>query len=100
MGYRVLLDNIVITARHVDIIENDVKCIGLNVDESENNDFGENSDESVNDSADEDINNVNIEKSEPQNEHCRSQRIEILQKKLEDYVVYNGNSIVNCVEHY
>ena len=29
VGYRVLINNKIIVARHVDIIERDVKCIGI-----------------------------------------------------------------------
>ena len=42
VGYRVLIGNRVIVARHVDVIEEDIKCIGFNdIDEGNenNNDF-------------------------------------------------------------
>ena len=41
-GYRVLIGNRVIVARHVDIVEEDVKCIDLNDDDFENENLNEN----------------------------------------------------------
>lgn len=38
VGYGVLVDNKIIVARHVDIVEGDVKCIGLDKSDEENND--------------------------------------------------------------
>ena len=35
VGYRVLVDRKIIVARHVDIVESDVQCIGLDLDENE-----------------------------------------------------------------
>ena len=35
VGYRVLVDRKIIVARHVDIAESDVQCIGLDLDENE-----------------------------------------------------------------
>ena len=70
VGYRVLLDRKIVVARHVDIVEDDVKCIGLDLDENEtdytlpstptfgesrmkNNDNDDNPDDNVFESADE-----------------------------------------------
>lgn len=44
VGYRILLNNKIIDARHVDIVENDVRCIGFNAEDVSNN---ENADEDV-----------------------------------------------------
>ena len=41
-GYRILIGNRVIVARHVDIVEEDVKCISLNDDDFENKNLNEN----------------------------------------------------------
>lgn len=37
MGYRVLIDNKIIIARHVDIVEEDVKLVGFKGDNNDNN---------------------------------------------------------------
>jgi hypothetical protein len=96
VGYRVLLDNRVIVARHVDIVERDVKCIGLGQNESDN-EIGD----SVNDSSDESENDSNMNndmmKSEPNDESYRSKRTRNPPKKLDDYYVYNSSIFVELM---
>lgn len=48
VGYRVLIDNKIIIARHVDIVEEDVKLVGFKGD---NNDNNNNSSENQNDES-------------------------------------------------
>lgn len=38
VGYGVLVNNKIIVARHVDIVDKDVKCVGLDESDEENND--------------------------------------------------------------
>lgn len=99
VGYRVLLNGRVIVARHVDIVEENVKCIGLNENESENNRNSDNESlenfESSNESMDDSMNDT-IRESEPQNEEAyRSKRTKNPPKKFDDYYVYNSSIFVN-----
>lgn len=87
VGYRVLLNGRVIVARHVDIIDENVKCIMLNDNESENE----------SNEIDENCETDESESSEPQKEPgvSRLQRTRNPPKKLDDYVVYSNSIFVN-----
>ena len=49
VGYRVLINNKIIVARHVDIIEGDVKCIGIDYKDNIDNGESKESDANTND---------------------------------------------------
>lgn len=106
VGYRVLLNGRVIVARHVDIVEENIKCIGLNSDEIENENVDlkdetiENSDDESLDetfqSANESMNDTVKESgSRDKAEERRPQRDRKLPKRFEDYYVYNHSIFVN-----
>ncbi|XP_068990370.1 copia protein isoform X2 [Neodiprion pinetum] len=60
VGYRVLLNNRIIVARNVDIIEKDVKCIGIDYDDNDlNNKYDANEDENSDDDMLKDENELN-----------------------------------------
>lgn len=87
VGYRVLVNNRVIVARHVDIIEENMKCIGLDVDDNE----------SVNDenkcmSESQDENVCKVEGDEGLSE---TKRVRKMPSKYDDYYVYNNSVSVN-----
>ena len=87
VGYRVLIGNRVIVARHVDVIEEDVKCIGLDDSDLENESLNENFDkENENLELNENINkNGNVV-----NEVRRSQRTITKPSRFDDNFVYSG----------
>lgn len=108
VGYRVLLNGRVIVAKHVDIVEENIKCIGLNGGESGNNDLkietDENSDnesldetfESLNESMNETIKDTET-RNEPkkESEESRPQRNRKPSKKFDDYYVYKSKIVAN-----
>ena len=49
VGYRVLINNKIIIAKHVDIIERDVKCIGIDYKDNIDNGESKESDRRTND---------------------------------------------------
>ena len=51
VGYRVLINGKIIVARHVDIVEENVKCIGLNECESDEELYESSDNESLDDSC-------------------------------------------------
>uniref|UniRef100_A0A6P7H0L4 Uncharacterized protein LOC114345358 n=1 Tax=Diabrotica virgifera virgifera TaxID=50390 RepID=A0A6P7H0L4_DIAVI len=98
VGYRVLLNGRVIVARHVDIVEENIKCIGLDFVESDNDKNDENSE---NESIDETFVNRNenlnesMDDTENERELRKSQRDKNPPKKFDDYYVYNSSIFVN-----
>jgi hypothetical protein len=104
VGYRVLLNGRVIIARHVEFVEENVKCIGLdsegpeNEDDMsksryENNECEESSDD---DSMDKTFESTNEHRDERLNENVRrSDRAKNVPKKLNEYYVYNGTIFAN-----
>ena len=60
-GYRVLIGNRVIVARHVDVIEEDVKCIDLDDSDLENENLNENFKQGINENL-ENLNKILIKK--------------------------------------
>ena len=69
-GYRVLIGNRVIVARHVDVIEEDVECIGLNNKDLEKKNLNESfeQNENVNDKENENLENSNNNLQNVENE--------------------------------
>ena len=109
VGYRVLIGNRVIVARHVDVIEEDIKCIGFNdIDEGneKNNDLipsttstlGENRESKTDlENLNENINNnENVENEvEEVPEIRRSQRTITRPSRFDDNYAYSGCIYVN-----
>ena len=62
VGYRILLNNKIIVARHVDIVEKDVKCIGIDYNDDEKESDCSTDDE-VSDNAFESADETNEQKS-------------------------------------
>lgn len=106
VGYRVLLDNKIVVARHVDIVEEDVNCIGFREDndgnESETKQTNsEKNSEASSDSEYEDIQEIIEEdeqgnNNEKQNDLRRSERIRKPPARFDDKdFVYNNYIYVN-----
>ena len=116
--YRVLIGNRVIVARHVDIIEEDVNCIGLNDSDSEKENLNSPSPistlgssrrsktnmetQAINDNENENCNqgfNENLENVENEVEEVpdlrRSQRTIKKPSRFDDNYVYSGCIYVN-----
>jgi hypothetical protein len=106
VGYRVLVNNRIIVARHIDILEEDVKCIGLENDENDNDSRNMNSRDS--EMQNEIIRNETEEKSETTNENAckgieqekalelrRSNRERKLPCRFDDSYIYNNYIYVN-----
>lgn len=66
VGYRVLINNKIIVARHVEIVERDIKCIGINYEEDYETERKANTDENSNDNVVEGTN-------DDDEENCRVQ---------------------------
>ena len=102
-GYRVLIGNRVIVARHVDVIEEDVECISLNDRDLEkeklNKSFEQN--ENVNDKENENLENLNknLENVENEVEEVpdlrRPQRMIKKPRRFDNNYVYSGCIYVN-----
>ncbi|XP_072389456.1 uncharacterized protein [Diabrotica undecimpunctata] len=104
VGYCVLLNGRVIVARHVDIVEENVKCIGLDFNESDNDNnekcYPDKIDESSeNDSIDETFESTNESMDDSVNKNeselPRSHRAKNPPKKFDDYYVYTSSISVN-----
>lgn len=89
VGYRVLVNNRVFVARHVDIVEDNVKCIGLN-DDNDPEVSGNNSESESEDTQSESNSELKI------NQGVRkSQREKRMPSKYNDYYVYYNYINVN-----
>ena len=108
VGYRVLINNKITVTRHVDVIEEDVECIGLNSQDSgdgsqEKNlkdikNTNENYEKFNQNSGEESENiteNLNEKEKETQPELRRSQREIKKPDRFDDNYVYNGYIYVN-----
>lgn len=100
VGYRVLLNNKILVVRHVDIVEENIKCIGLNMNESENeNNDIRNEDNEHSDNADINMKlenkHENVNETSRDTEVRRSERIRKFPTKYNDYQVYNSSIFVN-----
>lgn len=93
VGYRVLLNSRIIVARHVDTVEENVKCIGLDENESENENIDNKLKIKNDENSDDDLMDEIIRENEP--ELRRSQRDRRPPKKFDDYHVYNSSIFVN-----
>lgn len=90
VGYRVILNNRVIIVKHVDILEEDVRCIGLDENESgkENDEVKSENDENFdNESLNDTFESMNESMDEPAVR--TSERTRQPPKKFDDYHVYN-----------
>lgn len=91
VGYRVLINGKIIVARHVDIVEENVKCIGLNECESDEEVYESSDNESLDSfkGTDENLGDEN------KNKIRKPERITNPPKRYEDYYVYNNNIFAN-----
>ena len=95
VGYRVLIGNRIIVARYVDVIEEDVECIGLNdrILEKENSNESFEQDVNVNNKENENLENLNEnDKNEVEEvpELRRAQRNIKTPGRFDDNFVYSG----------
>ena len=101
VGYRVLIENSVIVARHVDVVEEDVKCIGLSDSDLEDENLNENFEQGINENLENLNKNINNNNENVENEVeevpqlRRSQRNIKKPSRFDDNYVYSGCVYVN-----
>lgn len=101
VGYRVLINNRIIVARHVDVVEKDVNCIGLS-DRDEFESKSETSDDEIFDSKSDlsndfrDAENENDKKSDEVESNDRPKRNIKPPARFDDNYVYNCICVNYC----